>query len=109
MTDPDVAQNNYEEIMEAKLDKGISQQVIRTDLFTKFGQFFVSTCYRRSSAALNPDGWYYETFGWKVEDKKRTDWIADNSGASFLEGGIDQHNEVCKQLLLNGEWRDSDD
>ena len=83
-----------------------SKQVMRTDLFTKFGQFFVSTCYRRSSAMLNPDGWYYETFAWGVENNKRTRWIADNSGAYFLRKAIEQHSEVCKQLLLNGEYKE---
>ena len=86
--------------------KDKNRQVMRTDLFTEFGQFFVSTAYRRSSAALNPDGWYYETFGWKVENNKRTDWVADHSGASFLKMAIKQHNEVCKQLLLNGKFRE---
>ena len=83
-----------------------NKQVMRTDLFTEFGQFFVSTAYRKSSAALNPDGWYYETFAWRVENKERTDWIADNSGAYFLEKAIEQHNEVCKQLLLNGKFKE---
>ena len=84
-----------------------SKQVMRTDLFTEFGQFFVSTCYRRSSAALNPDGWYYETFGWSVENEKRNKWIADNSGAYFIDGALEQHNEVCKQLLLTGDFKEA--
>ncbi len=85
-----------------------NKQVMRSDLFTEFGQFFVSTGYRRSSAALNPDAWYYETFAWRVEEKKRTEWVADNSGAHFLKGAIEQHNEVCKQLFSNGEYKDKE-
>ena len=83
-----------------------NRQTMRTDLFTEFGNFFVSTGYRRSSAVLNPNGWYYETFAWRLDKKnKRTDWVADNSGVMTLKGAIRQHYDVCKQLLLKGEFK----
>lgn len=86
----------------------ISKQVLRTDLFTDFGNFFVSTMYRRSSSALNPDSWYYETFAWRLNEKnERTDWAADNSGAISIERALEQHFEVCKQLQNTGEFKES--
>jgi hypothetical protein len=86
-----------------------AKQIMRTELFTKeFGNFFVSTCYRRSSALLNPDAWYYETFAWKLDDKsKRTDWVADNSGAISTKRAAEQHFEVCRQLLETGKFNNS--
>jgi len=73
----------------------------------KYGDFFVSTCYRQSSAMLNPDAWYFETFAWKLDkDKKRTEWVADNSGSSYEEGAIKQHMEVCLQLHKTGEFKE---
>ena len=82
-----------------------SEKVIQSYLFTEFGEFFVSTCYRRSSAMLNTDSWYYETFAWRLnEANEQTDWVADNSGASYLKKGLEQHNEVCKQLQTTGEY-----
>ena len=72
----------------------------------KYGEFFVSTCYRRSSARLNPDAWYYETFAWKLEGEKRTEWVADNSGATYKRKAYEQHIEVCKQLDENGEFKE---
>ena len=85
-----------------------SKQIMRTELFTeKFGNFFISTCYRRSSAAANPDGWYYETFGWRLsEHNEKTDWVADNSGALSEKGAARQHDEVCRQLLETGEFKE---
>lgn len=85
-----------------------NKQIMRTDLFSgKYGNFFISTCYRRSSATLNPDGWYYETFAWKLNEKnERTDWVADNSGAITIEKAEKQHFEVCRQLRETGEFKE---
>ena len=81
---------------------------MQTYLYTEFGNFFVSTCYRQSSAMLNPDSWYYETFAWKLDGEKRTDWVADNSGAITSGHAIDQHMQVCYQLNLNGDYKDQE-
>ena len=57
-------------------------KLIQSYLFTKeFGNFFVSTCHRMSSAMLDPTPWYYETFAWKLDkDNHRTDWVAGCGG-----------------------------
>jgi hypothetical protein len=83
-------------------DQEISKSFMKTNLYTPFGEFFVSTIYRRSSAAANPDGWYYETFGWSLENGKQNHIIADNSGAMFPRKAIEQHGEVCHQLFEKG-------
>ena len=68
-------------------------------------KFFVSTGYRQSSAELNPDGWYFETFAWELDDNnKRTKMIADNSGAILEERALGQHYEVVRQLHETGEF-----
>lgn len=82
-----------------------NKKFLQSYLYTeKFGNFFVSTCYRRSSAMLNPDSWYYETFAWKLDGEKRIDWVADNSGAIYEKGAYEQHIEVIKQLNLTGKY-----
>jgi hypothetical protein len=84
------------------------KQIIRTELFSgEFGNFFISTCYRRSSAALAPDHYFYETFAWKLNDKnERTDWVADNSGAITIKRAEEQHFEVCRQLREKGKFEE---
>ena len=85
-----------------------SKKFLQSHVYSEHGEFFVSTCYRRSSARLNPDEWYYETFAWEWEENKRTDWIADNSGASSKDRAYDQHIEVCKQLERTGKFTEEE-
>lgn len=78
---------------------------IYTTLTTDFGRFNVSTGYRRSSAVLAYDSWYYETLAWSLDkENKRVKIVADNSGAVDIERALEQHNEVCRQLIKNGEY-----
>lgn len=87
----------------------MSKYFLQSYVYSDHGNFFVSTCYRESSAMISP-AWYYETFAWRLdENKKRTDWIADNSGASYVEAAYDQHFEVCKQLYRKGEFKEVED
>lgn len=66
-------------------------------------KYFVSTGYRRSSAALNPDSWYFDTLAWRLDENDEcTDWIADHSGARTESGALKQHFEVVKQLHEKG-------
>ena len=89
------------------LENSTSKKFLQSYLFTNYGNFFVSTIYRRSSAMLEVDSWYYETFAWRLDkNKHRTDWVADNSGAGTVPGAFDQHFEVCRQLELNGEYKE---
>jgi hypothetical protein len=81
------------------------QKFIQSYVYSKFGEFFVSTCYRRSSSVYG--GWYYETFAWKMENKKRTDFVADNSGSRYKEGAYKQHIEVCRQLDKTGKFNET--
>lgn len=86
------------------------EKFLQTYVYTdKYGDFFVSTCYRRSSARLNPDQWYFETFAWRLENKKRTEWVADNSGGIYEETAHKQHIEVCRQLQEKGKYKEVED
>jgi len=82
----------------------LSKKFYQSYLYSQFGNFFISTACRQSSAIYG--GWYYETFAWKIDkDNKREDGIiADNSGALTEEGAIRQHNQVVEQLLLKGQF-----
>jgi hypothetical protein len=67
--------------------------------------YFVSTAYRESSAELNPDGWYFETLAWTLNDKnERLDIIADNSGAIDEPSALKQHFQVVEQLHEKGRF-----
>jgi hypothetical protein len=52
--------------------------------------------------------WYYETFAWRLNGEERTDWVADNSGASHEEGAYKQHIEVCRQLHKTGKFQEEE-
>jgi hypothetical protein len=73
---------------------------------TDFGSFFVSTCYRQSSAMIESAPWYYETFAWRLNGEERTDWVADHSGARYEEEAYQQHIEVCRQLHKSGKFEE---
>jgi len=86
-------------------ENNISKKFLQSYLFSEYGKFFVSTCYRRSSS--DPFVWFYETFAWKLDkENHRTDWIADNSGSTSQEGAYDQHIEVIRQLEKIGEFKE---
>lgn len=92
------------------LEKNTSKKFLQSYLYTNYGKFFISTCYRKSSADRDPFGWYYETFAWKLDKKmnRSSRIIADNSGSSYVGGAFDQHIEVCRQLELNGEYKEDE-
>ncbi|GAG32475.1 unnamed protein product [marine sediment metagenome] len=89
-------------------EKNTSKKFLQSYLYTNYGKFFISTCYRKSSADRDPFGWYYETFAWKLkEDGHRENRIiADNSGSPYVHVAFEQHFEVCRQLELNGEYKE---
>ena len=63
-------------------------------------RFFVSTIHRKSSAALDPAPWFYETLAWALElDEARGELVDDNSGATSVNGAAYQHSETCSRLL----------
>lgn len=80
------------------------EKFLQSTIHTTYGAFFVSTIYRYSSAAANPDGRFYETFAWKLDAQgnRENSIIADNSGAIFPRGAINDHNEVLLQLSEKG-------
>jgi len=64
-------------------------------------RWFVSTIHRQSSAALNPDGWYYETmvWNWNAETKEREpNFIAQYDSGLTEEFAIQHHAKVCASL-----------
>ena len=82
----------------------MSKEVIQSYIYTQKINYFVSTIYRRSSAMLNPDGWYYETFAWTLkENGEKDEWVEDNSGAISLNGALKQHYGVCDKLSTSQE------
>lgn len=85
-----------------------NEKFIQTYVYRDNGEtFFVSTGYRKSSATLRPDDWYYETFAWRLDDKgEGTDWVADNSGASYAKRAYAQHMEVVMQLQEKGVYEE---
>lgn len=94
-----------EKMREIKLDEKFLQSYV----YGKHGNFFVSTGYRQSSAMTESPSWYYETFAWKLdENDKRTEWVADHSGAKYQDAAYKQHIEVVKQLHEKGEFREED-
>jgi len=97
--------------MEREVERNTSKKFLQSYLYTEFGKFFVSTCHRKSSADLDPFGWYYETFAWKLKDDghRENRIIADNSGAERQGGAFEQHIEVCRQLELKGEFKEEED
>lgn len=92
--------------MPKQIEPNTSKKFLQSYLFTsEYGNFFISTCYRRSSV-LNDPSWYYETFAWQLDkDRHRTDWVADNSGSISPGRAFKQHIEICRQLELKGEFK----
>ncbi len=88
-----------------------STKFLQSYLYTKeFGNFFVSTCRRKSSSDRDPLGWYYETFAWKLDkDNHRTDWVAECGGLDSKDIAFSEHIEVCRQLELKGEYKEEED
>ncbi len=80
-------------------DEARSHGVIQSTIRDRYGggeKWFVSTIYRRCSAAAY-QGWYYETLVWTLDaDGKRQDIIWQGEG-------LRRHFEVCKRLLDTGD------
>jgi len=69
------------------------------------GNYFLSTGYRRSSAALNPDAWYYEMYCWELNDKNERGDIVYQDYANYQKKAIKQHYLYIKKLLKNTKDR----
>lgn len=81
------------------MDSNISKPFLQSYLYVENEKkYFVSTIYRRSSAQLNPDQWYYETLAWSLEGDIRKSLVEDNSGALSPIGAFKQHQEVLLKL-----------
>ena len=80
----------------------MTEKFLQSYVYTEFGDFFVSTCFRESIIAIG----YYETFAWKMENGKRVKWVADNSGALVVEKAYQQHLEVIRQLQATGKFQE---
>lgn len=65
------------------------------------GRWFVSTAYRKSSAVLNPDGWYYETiiWEWNAKTKKRGRMLTMQDVGLTPRYAHRMHFEICHNLL----------
>ncbi len=61
-------------------------------------RWFISTIYRQSSAALNPDGWYYETMVWDWDAQTKTrgeHFIAQYDSGLSETYAMRHHADVC--------------
>jgi hypothetical protein len=63
-------------------------------------QWFVSTAYRQSSAAIESPPWYYETIIWEWDSAtmKRGDIINVLDGAYGYKAALKKHFGVCQRL-----------
>lgn len=63
-------------------------------------RYFVSTAYRRSSASLNPDGWYYETlvWEWNPETKERGELLESHDSGLSRRRAMIEHAGHCQVL-----------
>ena len=66
-------------------------------------KFFISTAYRQSSACVHDPPWYYETLGWKWNEKtgERGEMIDTCSEETPYKekAAYEWHMEVCRRLL----------
>lgn len=62
--------------------------------------YFVSTAYRRSSAMLNPQGWYYETivWNWNPETKERGEIVDSRDCGVNRLTALACHAAICASL-----------
>lgn len=77
----------------------MSEKVIQSYVYTKDKKFFVSTRYRESSVAVSSPPWYYEIFGWELnEDNSKGEWIIEDA-ENHLSEALKKHHEHCVKLL----------
>ena len=79
-----------------------SKKIIQSYVYTDFGNFFVSTIYRLSSAMVV--SWFYETFVWKLNNENERE-----PGILYEGEGLNCHYEVCKHLIKDGKCEDKED
>ena len=85
-------------------EEPLEKKFLQSYLYTDYGNFFISTAYRRASTP--EPSWYYDTFAWNLNDNnERTDCVADNSGAGNVQGALKQHFEVLEELEKTGEFK----
>ena len=65
-------------------------------------KYFISTAYRRCSAVLAPNLWYYETIVWKwdQETRKRGHILDSQDSGSYPEMALRMHCELCAEYGL---------
>jgi len=74
-----------------------SKKTIQSYVYTDFGKFFVSTIFRQDSTPYA--SWFYETLVWELdEDNNRKEHIL------YQTEGLNNHYELCKQLLIKGTY-----
>lgn len=59
------------------------------------GGYHVTTCFRKSSAAVSTPPWYYETFIWKDTGGDERELVGESN---------DGHIAACEVILRYGEW-----
>ena len=62
--------------------------------------YFVSTAYRRSSAALAPDQWYYETivWNWNPKTRERGEIVDSRDSGMNRTTALACHAAICASL-----------
>lgn len=78
-----------------------SQKLIQTHCYTEFGDFFVSTINRQSSAIESYDHRYAETMVWEWNEstRERGDLIGQGEGSEYC---IRRHQSIVESLFKWG-------
>lgn len=107
LKDEEIADIKYpqKEIREklSKIGSMEDVQFLQSYVYTAFGDFFVSTIYRQSTALVETPPWFYETLAWKLDKQRiKEKQVADNSGAMDSDEAFGRHQDVCKALYRQG-------
>lgn len=82
------------------MEEPIEHNLLQTDLRQK--GYYVSTGYRRSSAALAPDLWFYETLIWTAENGSRKKLVYSEDSGSYTEDAYPRHIQIVDILITDG-------
>ena len=76
------------------------KKVLKSYVYTDKGNFFVSTVFRQDSTPYAT--WFYETLVWKLNDEnEREEHIL------YMSEGLENHYEICRQLIRTGEYNEA--
>lgn len=85
--------------IEQSMTSRTAEKIVQSYVYADDKKFFVSTIYRQSSVAVSSPPWFYEIYGWELNDKnEKGEWIIEDSANNFPEA-MEKHNKHCIKLL----------